>query len=139
MLAGKFLFQFCFAMRLLSWNCQGAGKALTARALKALVSENSPDIVFLSETKSDVKKIEKIRLSLNFVDCLCVEAFGKAGGLALFWRKGVELEVVYSDNQIIAALIYSDPPDSTWLLLTIRGPHEQRFRKRFWALMKDLI
>jgi hypothetical protein len=126
-------------MRLLSWNCQGAGKAPAVRALKALVCENSPDIVFLSETKSDVKKIEKIRLSLNFVDCFCVEAFGKAGGLALFWRKGVDLEVVYSDNQIIAALIYSDPPDSTWLLLTIRGPHEQRFHKRFWALMKDLI
>ena len=73
-------------MRLLSWNCQGAGKALAVRALKALVCENSPNIVFLFETKSDVKKIEKIRLSRNFVDCFYVEAFGKS------WRFGFVLE-----------------------------------------------
>nr|POE75985.1 hypothetical protein CFP56_23447 [Quercus suber] len=35
---------------------------------------------------------------------------GRAGGLALFWSLGVELEVVYSDKNVISALVYSDPP-----------------------------
>ena len=38
-------------MRILAWNYRGTGKAMTVRALKALERENSPDIVFLAETK----------------------------------------------------------------------------------------
>ena len=47
---------------------------------------------------------------------------GKAGGLALFWRMGVDLEVVFFDGNVIAALIYSDPVRSPWLLFCIYGP-----------------
>jgi hypothetical protein len=49
------------------------------------------------------------------------------------------LEVVFSNKHIIASLIYSDPLDSPWMLLLIRGPPEHKFRKKFWVLMKDLI
>ena len=37
-------------MRILSWNCRGAGRAPTVRALKALVHKESPDIIFISES-----------------------------------------------------------------------------------------
>jgi hypothetical protein len=49
------------------------------------------------------------------------------------------LEVVFSNKHIIASLIYSDPLDSPWMLLSIRGSPEHKFRKKFWVLMKDLI
>uniref|UniRef100_A0A2N9ET81 Reverse transcriptase domain-containing protein n=2 Tax=Fagus sylvatica TaxID=28930 RepID=A0A2N9ET81_FAGSY len=126
-------------MRLLAWNCRGIGKAPTVRALKALARDNSPDLVFLSETKSNVQKINKIRVSLNYVDSFCVESSGKAGGLALFWKQGVDFEVVYSDVHIIAGLVYSDPPGSSWLLLAIYGPPKRQHRKNFWSFLKDLI
>ena len=51
-----------------------------------------------------------------------MDAKGKAGGLALFWRMGVDLEVVFSDDNAIVALIYSDPVRSPWLLFFIYGP-----------------
>nr|POF20282.1 hypothetical protein CFP56_48188 [Quercus suber] len=35
---------------------------------------------------------------------------GKSGGLALFWRMGVDLEVVFPDKIMIVALVYLDPP-----------------------------
>ena len=37
-------------MRTLAWHCQGAGRALTIRALKALIREESPDVVFIAES-----------------------------------------------------------------------------------------
>uniref|UniRef100_A0A2N9IMG3 CCHC-type domain-containing protein n=1 Tax=Fagus sylvatica TaxID=28930 RepID=A0A2N9IMG3_FAGSY len=91
------------SMRLLSWNCRGAGRALTVRALKALVR------------------------------------VGKSGGLALFWKMGVELEVVYSDNNLIAALVYSDPPKNAWLLLAVYGPPCAANRNHFWSLLENLV
>uniref|UniRef100_A0A2N9EJD0 DUF4283 domain-containing protein n=1 Tax=Fagus sylvatica TaxID=28930 RepID=A0A2N9EJD0_FAGSY len=87
------------AMRLLAWNCRGVNKASTVRVLKILNRECSPDILFLAETKASVQRIDTIKESLGFVECFCVEANGSAGGLALFWKKGVELEVVHSDHQ----------------------------------------
>ena len=74
-------------MRLLAWNYRGIGKAPTVKALKALARDNSPNLVFLAETKSNVQKINKIRVSLNYVDSFCVESSRKAVGLALFWKQ----------------------------------------------------
>uniref|UniRef100_A0A2N9GUT0 Uncharacterized protein n=1 Tax=Fagus sylvatica TaxID=28930 RepID=A0A2N9GUT0_FAGSY len=79
------------SMRILSLNCWGARRASTARALKALVRYEGLDVLFVSEF----------------------------GGLALFWKLGVDLEVVYSDNHVIAALVYSDTPNffGLWLII----------------------
>ena len=71
-------------MRILSWNCWGAGRAPTVRAIKALACAEGPDVLFLSETKVNSPKIEKLKISMGFADSFCVENVGKVGGLALF-------------------------------------------------------
>ena len=43
-------------MKILSWNCRGNYNAATVKALKAHVKGNSPDIIFLSETKAFVER-----------------------------------------------------------------------------------
>ena len=118
-------------MRALAWNCRGAGGSLTIRAIKELICESCPDLVFLSETKLKSAGIDKIKSKLNFFDSYYVDVIGKAGGLALFWRMGVDLEVVFSDDNVIVALIYSDPVRSPWLLFCIYGPPRRAKRKRF--------
>ena len=92
-------------MRALDWNCRGASRSPTIRAIKELICESCPDLVFLSETKLKSAGIDKIKAKLNLFDSYCVDAIGKAGGLALFWRMGVDLEVVFSDDNAIVALI----------------------------------
>ena len=47
---------------------------------------------------------------LMFVDSWCVDANGLSGGLTLFWRSGVDLEVDFSNKNMIVALVFSDPP-----------------------------
>jgi hypothetical protein len=87
--------------------------------------------VFLAKTKLKVLKIERIKLSLSYSDYFCVECTGRAGGFALLWKQGVDLEVVFSNKYIIASLIYSDPLDSPWMLLSIRGPPTINSSKNF--------
>ena len=126
-------------MRTIAWNCRGAGRASTVRALKELIHESDPDIVFLSETKIKSMRINKICDRLKFVDSWCVDADGLLGGLALFWRLGVELEVVFSNKNMIMALVYSDPPEAPWLLFAIYGPIQRSKKEKFWGLLENMV
>ena len=126
-------------MRALAWNCWGASRSPTIRAIKELIRESCSDLVFLSETKLKSAGIDKIKSKLNFFDSYCVDAIGKARGLALFWRMGVDLEVVFSDDNAIVALIYLDPVRSPWLLFCIYGPPRRTKRKRFWVKLEEMV
>ena len=39
-------------MRTLDWNYQSVGKTPTIRALRVLIREESPDVIFIAESKS---------------------------------------------------------------------------------------
>jgi hypothetical protein len=126
-------------MRLLSWNCWGAGRPPTVRAIKALAGKKGPDVLFMAETKIKAPKVDRLRLAMGFNSSFCVDSIGSAGGLTLFWSLGVDIEVVYSNNNCIAALMYSDPPKSSWLLIGVYGPPYLAMRRKFWRLMEDII
>lgn len=125
-------------MRILSWNCQGVGRAPTVRALKALVHRESLDIIFISESKAKSPRVEKIRECLKFRGCFCVNAENKSSGLALYWVKGISLEVIFDNKNIIACLVYFDPPTDVWLLLLVYGPPKVAHREAFWNLVTNL-
>nr|POE91951.1 hypothetical protein CFP56_33154 [Quercus suber] len=109
----------------------GCRQSFDTRGLKELIRDSNLELVFLSETKSKSPRINNLKARLKFANCFCVEPVGRAGGLALFWSLGVELEVVYSDKNVISALVYSDPPNSPWMLFAIYGPC-------LWLVIGDL-
>ena len=47
--------------------------------------------------------------------------------------------MIFSNNNVIAALVYSDPPETTWLLIAVHGPPYLAKRKKFRELMEYLI
>ena len=126
-------------MRTLAWNCRGASRAPTIRGLRELICESTPKIVFLSETKSKSPRINKIKSRLNFANYYYVEPIGRAGGLALFWRLRVELEVMYFDKNMITAFVYSGPPNSPWLLFAIYRPCRRNKRTIFWEMLENMV
>ncbi|KAK9990203.1 hypothetical protein SO802_025188 [Lithocarpus litseifolius] len=128
-----------FTMRTLAWNYWGASRASTARAIREMICESNPEVVFLSKTKSKTPRIGKINSKLKFVDFHCVEPSGRSGGLALFWRLSVDLEVVYSDINLIAALINSDLPNSPWLLFAVYGPCKRNNKMNFWRMIENTV
>ena len=68
-----------------------------------------------------------------------MEPSGRSGGLALFWRLGVDLEVVYSDLNLIVALVYSNPPNSPWLLFVVYGPCKSSKKMNFWRMIENMV
>ena len=73
-----------------------------------------------------------------------MEPVGHARGLALFWRLGVELKVMYSSKNMITALMYSNPPppppqNPPWLLFAIYGPCRRNKRTIFWKMLENMV
>ena len=70
---------------------------------------------------------------------------GKARGLSLLWKRDVELEVFFNNMNVIACLIYSDPPTEVWMLILVYAPpppqHPKKISKResFWNLITSII
>ena len=122
-------------MRIFSWNCRGAGKAPTVRAIKALSKESCPYVLFLAESKSI---LEYIRLKIGFEKCFVKRQRG-VQELASFWKKGVDLKIVSLDKSSIVALVYSDPLHSVWMLIAVHGPPNYGKRARFWRSMEDIV
>lgn len=70
-------------MKLLCWNCQGLGTPLTVQALRTLVAQDRPDVVFLMETKNQVVVVRRTSRKLGFSNYCVVNSIGSGGGLAL--------------------------------------------------------
>ena len=68
-----------------------------------MVRRWKPKIVFLMETKSKVKRMEKIKNRIGFTNGLIVPSRGRSDGMALFWTREVNLDTNnYSGNHIDA-------------------------------------
>lgn len=58
-------------------------------------------MLFLCETKSKKKRMEELKIALNFENCLPIESRGQSGGLCMFWCDEIELELrSFSPNHI---------------------------------------
>jgi hypothetical protein len=71
-------------MSLLSWNCRGLGNPPTVRDLGQMVQEKKPNFLFLIETISSKKCMERLCVKFAFQSLFVVEHVRRSGGLALF-------------------------------------------------------
>ena len=59
--------------------------------------------MFLMETKIKKKAMERVMEKIKFVNGLVVPSEGRSGGLAMLWKREVQLEIMgYSRNHIDA-------------------------------------
>ncbi|KAK3005119.1 hypothetical protein RJ639_016509 [Escallonia herrerae] len=96
-------------------DVRGLGRASHVRALKKDIRGLNPDIIFLSETLSPSSKLSSILNILSFYRFCCVPSTGSkrlVGGLCLAWKEGIDLEISFSSQNIVNALVFSDPPDN---------------------------
>lgn len=94
------------SLAILSWNCQGSGNPRTVRRLKAISKKFDPDIIFIMESKNPdavvLKKLEHLRYDYHH---LVTPTGHGAGGLGLFWKQGLNLQVIESNAQVIDTTI----------------------------------
>jgi hypothetical protein len=97
-------------MKILSWNCRGLSRPAAVLTLRRLIRDQSPHVLFLSETKSSPSQVSAALIRLGFFLMTQVATSGSSGGLVLTWRPGVDLECFISNKNNISAWCYSDPP-----------------------------
>ncbi|KAL0006983.1 hypothetical protein SO802_008485 [Lithocarpus litseifolius] len=107
------------------------------RALGAQIKGVRPEVVFLSETKADVKRMESAKKSLKFENSCIVEANGNAGGLCLMWKIGVDLKVVEFNKNLIAVKVSDQYVE--WMLVGFYGPPYHSKKKKAWGNLFALL
>ncbi|XP_075645895.1 uncharacterized protein LOC142617056 [Castanea sativa] len=125
-------------MSLLSWNCRGLGNSHTVNALKEVIRIEEPKIVFLMETKSDRDWMVKIRDRCGFKQGLIVPSRGSSGGLALFWKNDIQVNVIKYSPSNIDAEVNSGDGLGWWHLIGFYGQSETSLRYKSWSLLKYL-
>ncbi|KAL4281787.1 hypothetical protein GQ457_03G032220 [Hibiscus cannabinus] len=124
-------------MACVSWNARGLGTHKTIRALNNLMYKYKPKIVFLSETKQKMKKLEKLRKKCKFENSFYVDPVESAGGLALWWDNDVQISILYSDKNVIDSSI-SITSEAPWFCSFIYGPPYREEKRDFWEKMSSL-
>lgn len=81
-------------MKVLVWNCRGAGSPLTIPFLKEVIHLHSPNIVFLSETKNQKQFMNKVKNFIGFDDLFCLDPIGKSGEMSVMWKKDMQIEKI---------------------------------------------
>ena len=124
-------------MKILGWNCRGISNASTVRALGAQIKGARPDVVFLSETKTNEKCMEFVKSSVKFDNKFIVEAKGSAGGLCILWKNSMSLNVVDFDKNLIAVKIADQCYE--WLLVGFYGPSYHSKKSEAWGNLFALL
>lgn len=88
------------------------------------------EVFCLAKTK--LSSVKPCSLQLGYVDVFEIPPRGRKGGLVVARRKGVILDVVYSNNHFVNLDLNSDPQGHPWLLTFVYGPTLWNEKAVFW-------
>ncbi|PNX95563.1 ribonuclease H, partial [Trifolium pratense] len=131
-------------MKLMSWNCQGLGNPRTVRALKKLIANNKPDIIFLMETKlhnisPHFKNNFAATYNIYHVDCTLNGNNGKSGGLILLWNTCTcNIEIKDTDFNYIDMHITNLTTAIQWKATGVYGYPQHQNKHLTCDLLKSL-
>ena len=124
-------------MNCISWNCRGLGQPRAVLELTELVKNKSPSILFLMETRSKEQYLKKLCSKLKLENVHIEPRVNTGGGLALYWKNGIDLKVLDSSPTFIDAVV-NPGMDDAWRLTGFYGNPITANREHSWALLKHL-
>ena len=92
-------------MNCINWNCRGLGKSRAVLELIEMVKKYSPNIVFLMETRSKERYLKNLYRKLDMENLFIVPRHNTGGGLALYWKKELNLQVLNSSPTYIDTVV----------------------------------
>lgn len=126
-------------IQLLSWNCQGLGRALTVQRLGELVRSQAPSVIFLCETKQQSHRLNILRKKLGYhMGEVVNPTDSAAGGLALWWRLDVEVQVIFKCPNLLDSTITVKSEGILFRASWFYGPPYMQDKPQFWASMNNL-
>lgn len=112
------------------------------QALKDLLSQTRPSILFLCETKigvmDDFRRLARKLEGLGFPHAEEVLSVGRSGGLGLFWGEDVKVRVRSKSARFIDVELEGGHGDPKWRLTGFYGHPKTRMRYLSWEAIRDL-
>ena len=124
-------------MNCLSWNCRGLGQSRAVLELTDLVKKHAPSILFLMETRSKDHYLKNLCSKLHLENVFIESRINTGGGLALYWKEGIDLKVLDSTPTYIDAVV-NPGMDDAWRFTGFYGNPITANREHSWALLKHL-
>ena len=81
---------------------------MTVPQLKKVIQPYFPELVFLPETKNRKDILNKVKQKIGYDSLFVVDPVGKSGGMAVLWRKELQVRRVLFIDFIIEVLIQGD-------------------------------
>ncbi len=124
-------------MKTLSLNYCRIGNPETVSELHTLVGKEDLSIVFLMETRLELRHLEFLRVRLGMRGCFGVDRHGFGGGLALLWSSSIDIHIQsFSNHHIDADVIQED--GLRWRATGFYGHPERAMRVHSWSLLRHL-
>lgn len=125
-------------MKLLSWNCRGAGSSDTIRYIVRMVQDYKPNILFLMETRVPSVQAHRLLRKTHYSHIAAVEARGFAGGLWCLWDTAdIKIRVLSHTAQVLnIAILERDTPSS--LISLIYASPQGSMREKFYHYVEDM-
>jgi hypothetical protein len=125
-------------MNALVWNCRETGQPRTVHELSALVRANSPSLVFLCETRVSGSRVANLRWRLGLKNCITFDSDGRSGGLALFWRESVEVNLIEKNFRYIDVSTRVSTEDPWFRVTFVYGEPRTENRHVMWEALRCL-
>ena len=94
-----------------------------------------PEIVFLAETKNKKCYMNKLKMKLQFDNLFVVDPVGRSGGLAVMWKKDVQVKRVLYTNFTIELCIEDLSKKISWWLICIYASTDDATREQQWQII----
>ena len=124
-------------MNCVVWNCRGLGNPRAVQELTVLVCSKDLAAVFIIETWLDDDRLEVIRCKLSFANKLVVPRRNREGGLVLFWKCDLALNIKSFSFCHIDTLI-NEGTDEVWRFTGFYGAPETQHRMNSWNILRLL-
>lgn len=100
-------------------------------------SVRTPDILFLSETKLDERRMQKFWWIHWMTNMAVHKCKGRGGGLALFWKRGLEAEL-HNMSSFHIDVEVKEADGFKWRFTGVYGEAHAYQKGLTWRLMRNL-
>ena len=125
-------------MSLVAWNCWGLVSSPAIRTLTDEVRMKNPILVFLFETKASLSKMKGFQNKIDYMEGIVMPSDRKSGGLAMIWKKGIEIKLKRYSNSHINVVVEGEQDQAPWRATGFYGHTKLGKRKISWSLLEVL-
>ena len=127
-------------MKMISWNCQGAGNEMFRDHAYELHRRHRPNMLIIIEPRIAEARAQAVIDTLPYTHSYRVDPTGYSGSIWLLWNEipTFFVEIITRSEHSIHALVKVHSPSISFLLTTVYAPPQFHKRKLFWECLQNL-